>query len=406
MQRMEGLVERNITKWMNKLDTDFVEPKKPLDFAVWGTFLSYDTITDVGFRTPLGFVDTGTDVDNLIRIFQAGMRLLGAVGRVYTIFDVLTHPRLKRYFQVSPEQNIWFGGVMKRARQVLADRTKALEEGRVVKPEKGNDDYDFLQAFMDTRTPEGHVLDAETIQSEIFVILGAGSDGFGSSSSALFAEILSRPTTYTRVVEELRTAVQSSQITHPIPTYTEVAKSLPFFCACIREAMRLHPLASTLLPRVLTPLDPEIVINGRRIPTGIELAANPWISHRDKAVYGPDAEEFKPERWLADPTKAKELEKYNLIWGTGSRVCLGKHFAMMMLYKAPVALLMAYDVRLCRETPQTPKPWSRMNGPARLWHDVWINLTKREPWVGGREEQTKDTEGMGNDAAAAAVEST
>ncbi|KAL6232166.1 hypothetical protein BDW75DRAFT_247361 [Aspergillus navahoensis] len=387
VQRMEGLIERNILRWLDRLNTTFVEPKKPVDFATWSTFLSYDTITDVAFRTPLGFIESGKDVDNLIRIFQAGMVLLGTVGRVYKLFDLLTHPRLKKYFQVSPEQNIWFGGVMKRAKQVLADRTKAIEEGRTVKAEKGGEDYDFLQAFMDTRTPEGNVLDAESIQSEIFVILGAGSDGFGSSASALFAEVLSRPAIYARVLDEIKAAVQTGRISYPIPTYTEVAKSLPFFGACIREAMRLHPLASTLLPRETTPLDPEIVLQGRKIPVGVELAANPWISHRDKDVYGEDAEEFNPDRWLVDPVKAKELEKYNLVWGAGSRVCLGKHFAMMMLYKAPVALLMKFEATLCKETPQTPKAWSRMIGPARVWSDVWLNLKRREPWVVVRDKE-------------------
>lgn len=162
---------------------------------------------------------------------------------------------------------------------------------------------------MDTRTPEGNFLDAETIQSEIFVVLGAGSDGFGGAASALFAEVHSRPAIYARVIDEIKTAVRMGQISYPIPTYTEVAKSLPFFNACIRESMRLHPVTSVLLPREITPLDPEIEIQGRNISLGVELAANPWISHRDKAVYGEGAEEFNPDRWLDDPVNVKELEK-------------------------------------------------------------------------------------------------
>ncbi|KAL4748996.1 hypothetical protein BDW72DRAFT_195244 [Aspergillus terricola var. indicus] len=391
IQKMERLIERNIIRWLDTLNTKFVERGQPVDFAAWSAFLSYDTITDVGFRKPLGFVESGKDVDNLMHIFQTGMVLIGAVARVYQLFDLLTHPWLKKYFQVSPEQGLWFGGLMKCSNQVLAERAKALQEGRIVKPEKGDDDYDFLQAFMDTRTPEGNFLDADTIQSEIFVILGAGSDGFGGAASALFAEVLSRPAIYARVLDEIKTAVQTGQISYPIPTYTEVAKGLPFYNACIRESMRLHPVASILLPREVTPLDPEIVIQGRKIPLGVELAANPWISHRDKAVYGEDAEEFNPNRWLDDPVKAKELEKYNLGFGAGSRVCLGKHFAMAMLYKAPVALFMKFDITLCKETPQTPKASSKINGGARAWKNIWLKLQRREPWVAVRENEQAQT---------------
>lgn len=143
IQKMEGLIERNIIRWLNKLNTAFLERGQPVDIAAWGAFLSYDTITDVAFRKPLGFVEPGKDVDNLIHIFQAGTVLMGAVARLYQLYNLLTHPLLKKYFQVSPEQGLWFGGLMKRSNQVLADRTKALQEGRIVKPEKGDDDYDF-----------------------------------------------------------------------------------------------------------------------------------------------------------------------------------------------------------------------------------------------------------------------
>ncbi|KAL4757551.1 cytochrome P450 [Aspergillus foveolatus] len=316
----------------------FLERGQPVDLAVWSALLSCDTITDVAFRKPLGFVESEKDVDNLIHIFQAGTVLIGAVARVYQLFNLLKRPRLKKYFQGSPEQGLWFGSLMKRSNQVLANRAKALQEGRIVKPEKGDDDYDFLQAFMDTRTPEGNFLDAETIQSEIL---------------SLWVQ--------------------------------EVANSLPFFNACIRESMRLHPVSSVLLPREMTPLDPEIETQGRKVPLGVELAANTWISHKDKAVYGEDAEEFKQVRLLNDPVKAKELEKYNLAFGAGSRVCLGKDLAMAMLYKAPVALFMRFDVTLCKETPQTPKPSSKMNDAVRAWKNIWLNLRRREPWVAVRE---------------------
>lgn len=192
--------------------------------------------------------------------------------------------------------------------------------------------------FIDARTPDGDHLEDETIIAEIFVILGAGSDGFGSASTAFIASVCSRPDIFQRLMDEINDAIAAGKLSYPVPTYVEVSQHLPFYAACIKEALRLNPSGATLLPRVVCPGDPELILNGRQVPIGTEVAMNPWIAHRDAGMYGDDAEEFKPDRWLVDPAIAKVYEKYNLAWGYGARVCLGKPFAMMELYKGPLSV--------------------------------------------------------------------
>lgn len=52
-----------------------------------------------------------------------------------------------------------------------------------------------------------------------------------------------------------------------------------------------------------------------------------------KAIWGPDAKEFKPERWLNNreglTAKAKEIQGYHhiLTFVDGPRICLGRVFA-------------------------------------------------------------------------------
>lgn len=56
--------------------------------------------------------------------------------------------------------------------------------------------------------------------------------------------------------------------------------------------------------------------------------------NRSTSFWGPDAKEFKPERWLDDesgvPEKAKEVQGYHhlLTFVDGPRTCLGKGFAL------------------------------------------------------------------------------
>lgn len=52
---------------------------------------------------------------------------------------------------------------------------------------------------------------------------------------------------------------------------------------------------------------------------------SPYVLHHSTAAYGPDAEEFRPERWIeAGDEQRRDMENYLITFGTGTRVC-GKY---------------------------------------------------------------------------------
>lgn len=58
------------------------------------------------------------------------------------------------------------------------------------------------------------------------------------------------------------------------------------------------------------------------IPGGTEVGCNAWTVHRDRAVFGDDVDDWIPERWLdPDEQKLKDMERYNFVFGGGSRTC-------------------------------------------------------------------------------------
>ena len=70
--------------------------------------------------------------------------------------------------------------------------------------------------------------------------------------------------------------------------------------------------------------------------------------NRSTVIWGPDAKEFRPERWLEKnglPKKAQEIQghRHLLTFSDGPRTCLGKGFA---LAEFKVSFIVAAQLRL------------------------------------------------------------
>jgi cytochrome P450 len=78
---------------------------------------------------------------------------------------------------------------------------------------------------------------------------------------------------------------------------------------CIKEAMRMHPGVQYPLERLVPKGGVEL--GGHFIPEGTIVGMNPAVIHRDKEVFGVDADEFRPSRWTEDGKSGdlKEMER-------------------------------------------------------------------------------------------------
>lgn len=78
--------------------------------------------------------------------------------------------------------------------------------------------------------------------------------------------------------------------------------------AVIKEAMRLHPVVSYPLERIVP--DGGAQLCGEFIPGGTVVGMHAWVVHRDKGIFAEDAEDFRPARWIdAEPEQLKNMER-------------------------------------------------------------------------------------------------
>lgn len=131
--------------------------------------------------------------------------------------------------------------------------------------------------------------------------------------------LIKSPRDYERLLAELDDAAARGELSSPVQ-YAEAAK-LPFLCACIKEGMRLHPSVGLTMPRVAPKEGLELC--GRVIPEGYRIGMNAAVVHLDKTIFGPDADQFNPSRWLGP--QAAVMDRYMLHFGAGTRTCIGKN---------------------------------------------------------------------------------
>lgn len=112
---------------------------------------------------------------------------------------------------------------------------------------------------------------------------------------------------------------------------------LPYLDLCVKETLRLYPALSFTTRRAAR----DTALGGYYVPAGAVVAASVTNLHRDPAVWGPDAGEFRPERWEeGDGGLEASLPKGAYIpFGLGPRVCLGMRLAQLET-RAVVAVLL------------------------------------------------------------------
>ena len=97
------------------------------------------------------------------------------------------------------------------------------------------------------------------------------------------------------------------------------------------KTLRASPSTPVTVPRIVS--DGGLVLENRFIPPGTEIGANPYVINRDQSVFGADADDSKPERWVEDDERTKQMHKWMFTWGWGPRDCVGKPFARMLAQK-------------------------------------------------------------------------
>jgi cytochrome P450 len=186
---------------------------------------------------------------------------------------------------------------------------------------------------------------------------------------SIFYHILKNPQIYARLQEEIDQADAEGKLSSSV-TFGE-SNTLPYLIAVTREARRIHPSVQLCMPRVVP--SGGATISGEYFPAGITVGCNPYVIHRNRSVFGEDADVFRPERWL-DEKRAKEMDKYIITFGGGNRTCVGKNISLMEMQKLVPQLMRYFDFSLADKDAE----WKTRNHWFNSQKGLIVNIRLRK----------------------------
>ncbi|GFS74154.1 cytochrome P450 3A24, partial [Nephila pilipes] len=114
----------------------------------------------------------------------------------------------------------------------------------------------------------------------------------------------------------------------------------------LQESLRLYPPVYLFVSREC---GEDVDFGGFKLKEGLAVQVPTYHLHRDPELWGPDVNEFKPERFSPE-NKAKIHPMAFQAFGAGPRNCVGMRFAYMEAKLALARLLSKYKFKPCSKT--------------------------------------------------------
>ncbi|KAK7923377.1 Fumagillin dodecapentaenoate synthase [Apiospora marii] len=326
------------TKYLSK-EIGAQEPSRLLDFSKIISFFTMDVITRAGFGQEFGYLKADEDLHDFLRSVRENWSIVAVTLDVPWIRNVLYSNWFLRWFGPRTTDKAGMGKVMAYA---------GSEQG----------------AFM------AHGLTQKECETEGLFMVIAGSDTTASVVRSTMLHLMSSPRIYNKLKQIIRQAVDEGRASSPIKF--EEAKKISYLQAVIYEGLRIRAPAPGLYPKVV-PAGGDW-LHGKFIPAGTAVGMNAAALTRSKALFGEDADLFRPERFeeVDEATRTKLENLTELVFGYGRTMCAGKPIAYMELNKVYFELLRAFDFQLANPS----KPWDSKSYAVWVEENMWVNVTE------------------------------
>jgi len=246
----------------------------------------------------------------------------------FLAFSTVFNVQIPGFRYLPTKKNLQISKLDKEVRTMLMNIIKS----RLAAKDTMGYGHDLLGLMLEACAPEHGetpLLSMDEIIDECKTFFFAGHD----TSSHLLTWTMFLLSTHPEWQEKLREEVMG-ECGSEVPT-GDMLNRLKLVNMFLLETLRLYAPVSLIQRKAGSDLD----VGGIKVPEGTVLSIPIAMIHRDKEVWGEDADEFKPMRFEKGVTMAAKHPNALLSFSSGPRSCIGQNFAMIEA-KAVIAVIL------------------------------------------------------------------
>ncbi|KAI9013441.1 cytochrome P450 [Hyaloraphidium curvatum] len=270
-----------------------------------------------------------------------------------------THAQMRSYQKTLDDFTL---SIVRRKR---AEREKDASKGS---KESGGDLLDY---FLNVKNEDGTDISDRQLQDTVRNMIVAGRDTTAQTMSWVVYTLSQRPDVADKVRAEMDAVIGPDK--DKLPDYSHF-NGLKYSMAVFNEVLRLHsnvpfnfkhPTQDTVLPG-----------SGTKVFAGQRVQFVTFAMGRYDKIWGPDAEEFKPERWLDEKGSLRKEDSYKYpVFNAGPRICLGMDLARQEAMVLMAAIFRRFRLTVVRE--DDPEKYGDPAGK-RGRYDLQVTLAVRK----------------------------
>ncbi|CAH2075976.1 unnamed protein product [Thlaspi arvense] len=223
---------------------------------------------------------------------------------------------------------------------------------------------DLLTSYMNLDTTKFKLLDPSDdrfLRDTILTFVLAGRDTTGSALTWFFWLLCKNQDAIAKIRQEINTNLSPRTKTDAFNSDADSdsfnpqeLKKLVYLHGALSEALRLYPPVPF---QHKSPTQTDVLPSGHKVEANSKILFCLYSLGRMKSVWGEDALEFKPERWISEKGTLVHEPSYKFLsFNAGPRTCLGKEVAMMQMKTVAVKIIQNYEIEVVEGHKIEPAP--------------------------------------------------